>query len=103
MEYAKYCIPVIDSALHNDKHIANGGHLSHNVIHCSRKLCISMYQVIKIHLCAWERITMACLQQTTQCNCIFVNHRAVFLYSTLDILWHIKYCFLFLILPCKVQ
>ena len=36
-----------ESTLHNDKHVANGGHLScdgnHTQIHCSRKLCKSMY------------------------------------------------------------
>ena len=40
-----------ESTLHNDKHIANGGHLScdgnHTQIHCSRKLCKSMY------ICDW--------------------------------------------------
>ena len=32
MEYVKYCIPVNlrYTMLHNDKHIANGGHLSQN-------------------------------------------------------------------------
>ena len=36
-----------ESMLHNDKRIPNGGHLScdgnHTQIHCSRKLCKSMY------------------------------------------------------------
>ena len=52
MEYVKYCKTV---SLHCI------GHLSQQytvTIHRSRKLCKSMHQVIKIHVHAWERITM---------------------------------------------
>ena len=56
MEYLTYCITV---NLHYimitmDKSIANGDHLLHNgkqiTISVDRKLCKSMYQVIKIHV-----------------------------------------------------
>ena len=65
-----------------------------------------MYEVIKIHVRTWERITWACLPQTNQRNCtVFVNPCAVFLYSTLDIKIFMadKVPFLSLILRHKVQ
>ena len=62
MEYVKYCTYIGKSVLHNNKHIANGGHISRNskqqpftVVESFVNPCI---QVIKIHVCAWERITM---------------------------------------------
>ena len=39
----------------------------------------------------WKRITMDLLLLQTKNWTLFINHTAIFLYSTLDTLWQIQY------------
>ena len=97
-----------ESVLHNDKRVETHSQWWRVVviyrvtvtvtIHCSsRKLCKSMYQVLSDKnpfTCMGKNNNGLVYRRLINATVLYLLTTVLyFLYSTLDILWHIKYCF----------